>query len=313
MTASPQRNFVMVVFWMAGTLLSFSAIALSIRALHGTYTVFEILALRNIGGLVILPAMVLLAPEPGQRLAPTRPGIHFIRNTIHFGGQALWAYGLTVLPLATVFAIEFTTPTWVAIFAVLFLGERMTLPRLAALVLGFVGVLVILRPGLDSFRPEALAVAAAAICFGVQQTTTKFLTASNSTWTIMLWMNLIQLPLNLVANAVIGEPVWFLGKMEAAQWLPLLGIFICGFTAHYCLTNAFRHGDAIVVTPIDFMRVPLIGLIGWLVYAERPEPAVLLGAAIVVTGVLINIYFESRTRVRAQAPAPARPESGPKG
>ena len=127
----------------------------------------------------------------------------------------------------------------------------------------------------------------------------------------MLWMNLIQLPLNLVANVVIGEPVWFLGKMELAQWLPLLGIFICGFTAHYCLTNAFRHGDAIVVTPIDFLRVPLIGLIGWLVYAERPEPAVLLGAAIVVAGVLINIAFESRLRGRAREDAPARPEPGP--
>ncbi|WP_296572274.1 DMT family transporter [Phreatobacter sp.] len=296
MSSKPQRNLVLVVVWMAGTLLSFSAIALSIRALHGTLTVFEILALRNIGGLIILAAIMVLAPDPGQRIRPAEPFIHAMRNTIHFGGQALWAYGLTVLPLATVFAIEFTTPTWVAIFAVLFLGERMTRSRVAALVFGFLGVLVILRPGFDSFRPEALAVAAAAICFGVQQTTTKFLTATNSTWTIMLWMNVVQLPLNLAANVVMGEPAWFLGKLDLAQWLPLIGIGVCGFTAHYCLTNAFRHGDAIVVTPIDFLRVPLIGVVGWLVYGEQPEPAVLLGAAIVVAGVLINIYAESRPR-----------------
>lgn len=296
MSSKPQRNLLLVVVWMAGTLLSFSAIALSIRALHGTLTVFEILALRNVGGLIILAAIMILAPDPGQRIRPAEPFIHAMRNTIHFGGQALWAYGLTVLPLATVFAIEFTTPTWVAIFAVLFLGERMTRSRVAALVFGFLGVLVILRPGFDSFRPEALAVAAAAICFGVQQTTTKFLTATNSTWTIMLWMNVVQLPLNLAANVVMGEPAWIVGKLDLTQWLPLIGIGVCGFTAHYCLTNAFRHGDAIVVTPIDFLRVPLIGVIGWLVYGEQPEPAVLLGAAIVVAGVLINIYAESRPR-----------------
>jgi drug/metabolite transporter (DMT)-like permease len=296
MPPPPPRNFTKVVFWMAGSLLSFCAIALAIRALHSTLTIFEILTLRNIGGLAIGLAMAVLAPDPSYRLGTAKPGIHFLRNTIHTGGQALWAYGITLLPLATVFAIEFTTPAWVAIFAVLFLGERMTAARAAALVLGFLGVMVILRPGLDSFRPAALLVAGAAVCFGVQQTTTKFLTGTDSTWTIMLWMNLIQLPLNLVANAVIGQPAFFLGKIDWSQWLPLLGIMVGGFTAHYCLTNAFRNGDAIVVTPIDFMRVPLIAVVGWLIYDETPELAVLAGAAIVVCGVLVNIYAESRAR-----------------
>ncbi len=291
-----QRSFAKVVFWMAGTLISFCAIALAIRALQSQLTVFEILALRNIGGLAIGVAMAALAPDPSYRLGTSKFGIHVLRNTVHTGGQALWAYGITLLPLATVFAIEFTTPAWVAIFAVIFLGERMTGARMVALVLGFVGVMVILRPGLDSFRPAALLVAAAAVCFGVQQTTTKFLTGTDSTWTIMFWMNVIQLPLNLAANAVLGQPVFFLGKVDWSQWLPLAGIMIGGFTAHYCLTNAFRNGDALVVTPIDFMRVPLIGVVGWFVYGETPELAVLAGAAIVVCGVLVNIYAESRAR-----------------
>lgn len=296
MSPPHQRSFARVAFWMAGTLISFCALALAIRALHGQLTVFEILALRNIGGLAIGATMAMLAPDPGHRLGTSKFGIHLLRNTIHTGGQALWAYGITLLPLATVFAIEFTTPAWVAIFAVLFLGERMTPARAAALVLGFVGVMVILRPGLDGFRPAALLVAAAAVCFGVQQTTTKFLTGTDSTWTIMFWMNVIQLPLNLAANAVIGQPVWFAPKIDWSQWLPLVAIMVGGFTAHYCLTNAFRHGDAIVVTPIDFLRVPLIGLIGWWLYAETPEPAVFAGALIVVCGVLINVYAESRAR-----------------
>lgn len=296
MALSSSRNFGLVAFWMAGSLLSFCAVAVSVRALSVRLTVFEILALRNIGGLVILGAMVLIAREPGMRLRPAKPWIHVLRNVPHFAGQGLWAYGLTVLPLTTVFAIEFTTPAWVALFAVLFLGERMNVSRLVALILGFAGVLVILRPGMDSFRPAALLVALAAVCFGIQIATTKFLTGSNSTWTILFWMNLMQLPLNLAADVAIGQPLFFLAKLDPTLWLPVIGICVCGLTAHYCLTNAFRHGDAIVVIPIDFLRVPLIGLIGWLVYAEQPELAVLIGAAIVISGVLINIYAEARAR-----------------
>ncbi|MCZ0735961.1 DMT family transporter [Phreatobacter sp. AB_2022a] len=298
------RNFGKVVFWMAGSLLSFCAVAVSVRALSARLTVFEILALRNLGGLVLLAAMALLAHDPGMRLRPARPWIHVLRNGPHFLGQALWAYGLTVLPLTTVFAIEFTTPAWVAVFAVLFLGERMSATRLVALALGFVGVVVILRPGMDSFRPEALVVAGAAVCFGIQITTTKFLTASNSTWTILFWMNLMQLPLNLGADVALGEPLFFLAKLDPGLWLPVAGICFCGLTAHYCLTNAFRFGDAIVVIPIDFLRVPLIGVIGWLLYAERPELAVLVGAGIVISGVLINIYAESRAHAREGPPRP---------
>lgn len=307
MPPSQERSFAKVVLWMAGSLLSFCAIALGIRGLQHALTVFEILALRNVGGIVILAAMAVLAPGATRRLRTARPGVHALRNTVHTAGQALWAYGITMLPLATVFAIEFTTPAWVAIFAVAFLGERMTLPRAAALVLGFLGVLIILRPGFDGFRPAALLVAGAAVCFGIQQTTTKLLTGSDSTWTIMFWMNVIQLPLNWAADMATGEPFWFLGKLDASLWLPVAAVMIGGFTAHYCLTNAFRHGDAIVVTPLDFLRVPLIALVGWLLYAETPELAAIAGAAIVVSGVLINIYAESQAsraaRGRPQASA----------
>ena len=194
------------------------------------------------------------------------------------------------------FAIEFSTPAWVALFAVIFLKERMTVFRALAIALGFVGVLIILRPGLESFRPEALAVVLAAVFFGIQITTTKFLTGSNATWTIMFWMNVMQLPMNMLANMALGQSLLIVGKLAWGIWLPLLGIAITGFLAHYCLTNAFRHGDATLVVPIDFLRVPLIALIGWLFYNETPELAVLIGALVVIAGVVINLAAEARTK-----------------
>lgn len=282
---------------MGGSLLSFTVVALSVRGLQGALSVFDMLALRNLGGLAILALMALAARSAEQRMTPANFPTHLLRNSAHFVGQALWVYGVMVLPLATVFAIEFTTPAWVALFAVLFLNERMTIFRALAIVLGFLGVLIILRPGMESFRPEALAVVAAAVFFGVQITTTKFLTGANSTWTIMFWMNLMQLPMNLLANMAIGQPPFAFGKLgDPALILPAAGIAVAGFTAHYCLTNAFRHGDATLVIPIDFLRVPLIALVGWLFYAETPELAVWIGAGVVISGVAINLIAEARSK-----------------
>lgn len=291
-----QRKYLLVLFWMLGSLVSFAGVALSVRGLQGAMTVFEMLAIRNIGGLIILGGMMLLAPGADQTTRMAKPGVHVLRNTAHFTGQALWVWGVTVLPLATVFAIEFSTPAWVALFAVIFLKERMTVFRALAIALGFLGVLIILRPGLESFRPEALAVVLAAVFFGIQITTTKFLTGSNSTWTIMFWMNLMQLPMNMLANMALGQSPLIIGKLAWGIWLPVLGIAITGFLAHYCLTNAFRHGDATLVVPIDFLRVPLIALIGWLFYAETPQMAVLLGAVVVIAGVVINLAAEARAK-----------------
>jgi drug/metabolite transporter (DMT)-like permease len=296
MPAAPSRNAALVLAWMTGSLISFCVVALSVRGLQGAMSVFEMLALRNIGGILILAGMMALKPGPEQKEWPQGFPIHTLRNVAHFAGQALWVYGVMVLPLATVFAIEFTTPAWVALFAVLFLGERMTRWRALSILLGFVGVLIIVQPGLETFQLQSLAVVLAAVFFGVQITTTKFLTAANSTWTIMLWMNLMQLPMNLAANLVIGEPFFFLAKLEWSLVVPAIGIAISGFTAHYCLTNAFRHGDATLVVPIDFLRVPLIALIGWLFYAENPPVAVFVGAAVVIAGVALNLWAEARAK-----------------
>ena len=259
-------------------------------------TVFEMLAVRNFGGLAILIVMAIVTPGPDRSLRMARPAVHLLRNTAHFAGQALWVWGVTVLPLAVVFAIEFTTPVWVALFAALFLKERMTVARALAILLGFLGVLIIVRPGLDGFRPEALAVVAAAVFFGVQIVATKLLTGFNSTWTILFWMNLLQLPMNVAANWSLGHSPTIVGSLSWELWLPVLGIGVTGFLAHYCLTNAFRHGDATIVVPIDFLRVPLIALVGWLFFGETPEVAVWIGAAVVIGGVAIGLLSEAREK-----------------
>lgn len=277
-----------VVLWMIGALLSFSVMAVSIRELsRGGLSIFEILAIRSGVALVLL--LVLLAIRKDLRVyaVPRRMGLNFLRNGVHYASQFAWALSLTMLPLAMVFALEFTMPAWTALLAVWFLHERLTPSRLGVVVLGLIGVLVILRPGIAEFKPAAILVLLAAFGYAITMIATKELTKTEATFSIIFWMAVIQFPLSLIGS----NPAVFL-HLNAHHLLPVIGVGVAGLTSHYCLSNAFRSGDATLVVPLDFMRIPLIAVVGWAFYGERLDIFVLLGALIIVSGVLWNLRSE---------------------
>ena len=277
-----------VVLWMVGALLSFSVMAVSIRELsRAGLSIFEILAIRS--GVALFVLLTLLAVRKDLRVhaLPRRMGLNLFRNTVHYASQYSWALSLTMLPLATVFALEFTMPAWTAVLAVWFLRERMTPSRLGVVILGLIGVLVILRPGVAGFNPAAILVLLAAFGYAITMITTKQLTKTETTFGIVFWMAVIQLPLSLIGS----DPAVFM-RFEARHILPAIGVGMAGLTSHYCLSNAFRSGDATLVVPLDFMRIPLIAVVGWAFYGERLDVFVLLGAMIIVSGVLWNLRSE---------------------
>jgi drug/metabolite transporter (DMT)-like permease len=286
----PKRtNLPAVILWMTGTLLAFSVMAVSVRQLGGFLNLFEILMVRSVGGVAILLALIMTRPRLFKLLALRRPGIHLIRNGSHFLSSLAWVYAVALLPLATVFAIEFMMPVWGGLLAVFILGERATVSRMGSIILGFIGVLVILRPGLEAFQPAALAVLAASFGYAVTSIATKKLIPVQHTIAILFWMNAMQ-----TGMALIGTDPTFPLRLASTQWMWVAGIAVSGTAAHYCLTNALRAGDAIVVIPLDFLRIPLIALIGWLFYAERIDLAVFVGAGIIVSGLVWNLRAEMR-------------------
>lgn len=295
------HNLVRVVLWMVGALLSFSVMAVSIRELaYAHLSIFEILTIRSGTALVMLAITILIYPELRHSLAPRRFKLQLLRNTVHFGSQYCWATALTLLPLATVFALEFTMPAWTILLAVWILRERLTTSRVGVVVLGLIGVLVILRPGIASFNPAVLLVLTAAFGYAITMITTKQLTATETTFGIIFWMMAIQLPISLA-----GSDLASFARLTPIDILPVLGVGIAGTTSHYCLTNAFRSGDATVVVPIDFMRVPLIALVGWALYNEKPDIFVLLGTLIIAGSVIWNLRAESAGMRRAAgSPSP---------
>ncbi len=175
-----------VVFWMVGTLLSFSAMAVSIRELsHAGFNIFEILAVRSGGSLLILLALLAVRADLRVHALPRRMGLNTLRNTVHYASQYAWALSLTMLPLATVFALEFTMPAWTALLAVWLLHERMTPSRIGVVVFGLIGVLVILRPGIAGFNPATLLVLGAAVGYAITMIATKKLTTTETTFGII--------------------------------------------------------------------------------------------------------------------------------
>jgi drug/metabolite transporter (DMT)-like permease len=278
-----------VVLWMVGALLSFSVMAVSIRALAKLgLSIFEILAIRS--GVALILLIVLFAVRPDLRLhtLPRRMKLNLIRNGVHYASQFAWALSITMLPLAMVFALEFTMPGWTVVLAVWVLHERITPSRIGVVVFGLIGVLVILRPGITSFNPAALLVLAAAFGYAITMIATKQLTMTETTLGIVFWMAVIQFPLSLLGS----DPTVFF-HLDARHILPAIALGIAGLTSHFCLSNAFRAGDATLVVPLDFMRIPLIAVVGWANYGERLDIFVLLGALIIVAGVLWNLRAEA--------------------
>jgi drug/metabolite transporter (DMT)-like permease len=194
------KNIVRVVLWMTGALLSFSAMAVSVRVLAAKLGVMEILALRAGLGLLVMATLAGLRADLRATIDCRHIRLHLFRNTVHVGSSYLWAMSLLLIPLAMTFALEFTTPAWTLLLAAPILGERLTASRIGAAVLGLLGVLVILRPGLATFQPGALLALMAAFGLAVTLIATKKLTRTDSTFAILFWMMLIQLPIALVAS-----------------------------------------------------------------------------------------------------------------
>jgi drug/metabolite transporter (DMT)-like permease len=273
---------------MLGAVVSLSTMAVSGRELSAELNTFQILFFRSLVGLAVICALLQRA---GWAQIRTKVfGTHVWRNVSHYAGQFGWFFALGVIPLAEVFAIEFTTPIWTAMLAAILLGERMNRLRLLAVVTGFVGVLVILRPGISVVSVGALAVLGAAVAYAISYVLTKQLSATERPLSILFYMTAIQLPLGLVAAL-------FDWRWPSAWAWPWVGVVaVTALLAHYCITRAFRLADATVVVPLDFLRLPLIAVIGWLAYGEPVNAWVLLGAGLVLVGVWLNVMSAQPAR-----------------
>jgi drug/metabolite transporter (DMT)-like permease len=284
---------------MAASIASFVLMTVAARQLSGRLPTVEILCLRSVVALMILLA---LRPRLGpEAFATRRIALHVARNVVHFGGQYAWVWGVALAPLAVVTAIEFTTPVWVALLAAALLGERVPPARWAAIAGGIAGVFIIVHPGASAFGPAALIMLSGAFCFAASILMVKRLLRTDRVTAVIFYMSLIQLPLGLLGSVFVWvPPVW-----SDLPWIAAMGV--TSLTAHYSMGRALALGDASFVLPLDFLRLPVIGLTALLLYGERMDVWTMLGATLIFAG----NYWSVRSEARGGLAAPVAPTAAP--
>lgn len=273
------------VVWMLGATLLFAAmhgaIRLATQEIHAT----EIAFFRSLLGLVFLSPLFIrygLAP-----LRTNRFGMHLIRAVINVFNMIAFYFGLSITPLAEATALNFTAPLFTTLLATVFLGERLRLRRTTALLLGFAGALVVLRPGMAELNPGHIFVIVSALMWGGIMVMIKVMSRTDSTLTITLWMLLLMSVLSLPP----ALPFWT--WPTATGWFWLAFIAVTGTLAQLMITQAIKEAEATSIMPIDFFRMIWATLIGYLAFSETPDPFTWLGSAMIF-GSATYIAFRER-------------------
>lgn len=291
----PPQNLIKAAAWMGLALLSFTLMAVAGRAIQVTMSTFELMFWRSILGFGIIGALALsLGRGPRGALAmvwPKKPKLHALRASVHYGGQVLWFYGLMLIPLAELVAIEFTSPVWVAVLAPFFLGERLTLRRAGVAILGLIGVAVITQPGMQALELGHMAAIGCALFFALNLIATRAIMRHDTVVCVLFWMTVFQTLFSAPLAMIWGGLHW----PDPALWPWVAVLAVTGLTAHFALTSALGLAPATSVAPMEFLRVPLMALVGVWLYSETLEPALIQGSAIILLANWINLR---KTRAR---------------
>jgi len=277
----PRTPVLVAGLWMMGTMMSFIIMTVGGRELAGQVTTFQILFWRSLVGFVIIAALLTHFGWHQVRSAEIR--VHGIRNVVHLGAQFCWFYSIAHITLAEVIALEFTTPIWTALLATLFLKESLSGWRVAAIGLGFLGVLVIVRPGFAEVEMGTVAGLGAGFGYAVALTSVRFLALRDSPLCILFYMMAVQLPLAFLP--ALEDWRW----PAAGDWPWLVLVGLTGLTAHYCTARAMRLAEAAAVTNMGFLRLPLIALVGYIAYGEALEVWLVAGALLICAGIYLNV------------------------
>lgn len=270
------------------TSLFFVAVTGIVRHLGSSMNPMQAAFIRyGIGTLLLAPVFLQLIRE-GKR--PRRMGMHAIRGFCHGIGVMLWFYAMTRLPVAEVTALGFIAPIFTTIGAAMFLGETLRARRITAVLIGFAGTLIILRPGAEVIDLGAIAQLIAAPLFAGSILISKKLTQTDSSPVIVAYLS-IFVTLTLLPGALY---VWRAPTLE--EWGFLALVALVATLGHLTMTQAFRHAEVTALQPFSFVQLVWAALLGFYVFSEEPDTWTLVGGAIIVGSATYIAHREARTR-----------------
>ncbi len=276
--------------WMVLANVFFTLMNTLVRELSSRYGLFELLFVRSLFGLIFV--LLLVWPAGLRSLRTHRPMLQVIRGLIGFAAMYLWFFSVSNIPLAQATAINFSAPVFAAVLIALFLGERMRARRWTATALGFVGMLIVLRPGFADFSVAVAAALCASVLMAIGATVVKVVARTDHPNAVVLYV-----PLFLSVFAVVPALLdWIPPTAGDLLWMALLGLV--GTLAHHCWVRAFAVTEATAVLPYDFVRLPMMALAGYVLYSEIPDVWTWLGAAVILGSSVYMAHRESRAHRR---------------
>ena len=266
----------------------FSLMALLIKLLGQRLHITQILLVRQIG-MVIMVALAILRNFPGS-LRTTRPGLQLIRVLCALVAMLCGFTAVIHMPLADATAIFFAKSFFVTVFAVFFLSETVGVYRWSAVLIGFVGVMVMLQPGTDNFSIYGLASLAGAAGAAAVMILLRLLSRSDSTDTILTYGALG------VGLVMIIPGIYFWQQATASEWLLLAAVAVVSYFGQKCNIFAYKHGEASLLASLDYVRLLWATLFGFLIFDQLPGMSTWFGAVIVVAAAIFTIYRETRRK-----------------
>ena len=270
--------------WMIGGVFCLTSMAIAGKEISLKIDTFEILFFRSVIGVCII-LFFLVKKNLLHEINLKEIRTHLKRNLAHFIGQNLWLYALASITLAEVTSLEFTMPIWIVFFSYLMLNEKLDKYKIISVCIGFVGVLITVRPDIETLNLGLIAAAISAIMFALTNIYTRKLTRTESTLTILFFLTSMQLVFGLITSLLDGQ--LDIPTNENIIWIVTIGF--AGLGAHYCITTALSLAPPTVVAPIDLLRLPIVVLIGVFFYSEQGDIFIYFGASLIIFANWLNL------------------------
>ena len=284
-----ERDAVRAALWMSAASLLVALSAACVRELSGNYSVLQLVFLRSVIGTILLAPWILRMGQRGV-LRTTRLPLYLLRTTLSYSGMVCVFYGFAHMPIGEVYTLLFLVPLITILLAVMILGERAGPQAWVACGIGFIGALVVLRPGIIAISLAAFAVLYTAASYAAVNICIKSISRTDTPEQITVYGHGLALPFSLIPALL----VWKTPEWEHVPWILALGMLQL-FSALFH-ARAVSAVDARVVQPFNFLRLPFSVVIAWFLFAELPSNWTWLGAVLIFAGSYYALYSEGRAQ-----------------